>query len=217
MSDLEITDKEQAKLRNIADAQELYCEAESYALLLPDSEDETTELDDSWSYVPMNTVNPAYEDEWQKDRLWMMDHMDPMLGADAMPALCSNCHGVFWGDEMMSIRATVSRLREGHSRTINGLLGATWEGTADYTIRQLCENRICKKCYKLVIEVRSNPWHSRDQGYNVHSGGVQHTQIQQIPFSFPNMGDEVCVSSGLSPQAQPDWTVDFTTTDQSDF
>ena len=163
---------ESSTLTDKAEAEQLYLEAENW-LIIGESAGETGKIlqpendSEDWKIMPMEVIDPALAGEWKRQRLWMMDHMDQALGDDAMPALCGSCHGVFWGDQMMSIAKTVSRLRAKHNGSINGMLGNIWEETEPNIVKKLRANRMCKKCYKVSVEARANPWRDNTSDYTV--------------------------------------------------
>ena len=160
-----------------AEAEQMYLEAEEWVVVDDDTEPEDNSQD--WKIRPIDVVDPALQLQWKEDRLWMTDPMDGMLGDDAMPALCGGCNGMFWGDDMISIRKTIDRLRNKHNHNINGILGNVWAEVEDNIIAKLRLNRLCKKCYKVSMEARANPWNNGHSKDNIKTPAQQ----MQLPFN----------------------------------
>ena len=168
-----------------AEAIQMFHEAENWVNLLDDTTVEETSED--WKIIPIYALDPEKEAKWKQDRLWMIDPMDGILGDDAMPALCASCNGVFWGDEMISIRKTILRLRNKHNHSINGMLGNIWEEVEGSIVRKIRVNRICKKCFRVSVESRMNPW-SSDYGDSLNIPAAQlQLPFNQMPTNFPNL------------------------------
>ena len=186
-----------------AEAEQLYLEADGW-LILAETADEDAKViapedtSEDWKIVPMEVVDPALAGEWKQQRLWMMDPMDQALGDDAMPALCGSCHGVFWGDQMMSIAKTISRLRSKHNGSINGMLGNVWEETEPNIVKKLRANRMCKKCFKVSVEARANPWRDNSD-YTIPYQPNLLTPPNIIGGNTSISPGTVTVSSGMAP------------------
>ena len=199
-----------------AEAEQLYIEAESWLMVDVNFDNDSDEEDTSqdWSIRPVDVVDPNLQRQWKKDRLWMMDPTDGMLGDDAMPALCGGCDGVFWGDEMISIRKTIDKLRNKHGKSINGL-GNVWEEVESSIVEKLRANRMCKKCYKVSVEARANPWNSTSS-YASNPPAQQHLPFPQIgSIAQPLSNNNVCTASGMAPPSGR-WEVSYTFGDTDD-
>jgi len=198
-----------AQLNDKAEATQMYVEAEGWALVDGDTPKEDTSQD--WQIKPFDTVDPDDQGAWKDKRLWMTDHMDGMIGDDAMPSLCSSCNGVFWGDEMVSIRKTVHRLCNKHSNSINSVIGSVWKEVEDNIINKLRSQRICKKCFLVGMESRANPW-----DYN-YDESIYIPAQQQLPFngsssispSHSSITVPTCTASGMAISSD-EWTVSYT-------
>lgn len=187
-----------------AEAQQLYIEAASW--LIVDQQDKLDDTSEDWKIQPMGVVDPSLQQEWKQKRLWMMDPLDDALGDDAMPALCSSCNGIFWGDEMMSVAKTILRLRDKHDRSVVGMMGNIWDETERNVLKKLRANRICKKCYHVAVETQANAW-QQDPYNSIEIPIIQPSlpltpgNISISPSSssnpFPNMSQTVIFSSGI--------------------
>lgn len=173
-----------SQLNDKAEAEQMFLEAEGRILV--DGDTETEDDSQDWKIMPVDVVDPALQHQWKKDRLWMMDPMDGMLGDDAMPALCASCHGVFWGEDMVSIRKTIDRLRNKHNNSINGMLGNVWQEVEGNIIDKLRANRMCKKCFLVSVEARANPWNHSGYGDTIQIPAKQlQLPFNQIPATYP--------------------------------
>jgi len=194
-----------------AEAIQMFFESESWINISDDTDIEDTSED--WKIIPLYVLDPKEEFEWKQDRLWMIDPLDGMLGDDSMPALCSSCNGIFWGDEMISMRKTIHRLRNKHNRSINGMLGNIWQEVEGSVIRKLRLNRICKKCFKVSSEARANPWIS-NYGNHIHIPANVINQ-QQLPFNSSSSTSypPTALCSGM---VQPNWQISYSYTDDDE-
>ena len=136
------------------EAHGLYSDAEAWAITQGYPED----LSEAWKIMPMDVVDPALEEEWKAQRLWMLDPLDDVTGDDAMPALCGTCHGVYWGDEMMSLSKAIRCLHDRHHQALQGSLGSIWGEAKAGMIEKMRNNRICKKCYQIRNHQTGLPW-----------------------------------------------------------
>ena len=135
---------------HVEEAYNHYIDAEAWATVNGYPED----LSEAWKIMPMDVVDPSLEEEWKAQRLWMTDPLDDITGDDAMPALCSTCHGVYWGDEMMSLTKAIKCLHEKHYQAHPTHFSTLWSEYRDHMIAKMRNNRICKKCYCIRAIVR---------------------------------------------------------------
>jgi len=213
---------ETSTMTDKAEAAQMYMEAAGWLQIdeagnLPEPEDTS----EDWKITPMSVVDPALHDEWKKARLWMMDPLDDALGDDSMPALCSSCNGVYWGDQMMSIVTTIMRLRAKHDGSINGMLGNVWEETEPNVLNKLRANRMCKKCYTVSMEARANPWRESSDHTSPYQQNLPFVQSPTIiggsssitPDNSNVVVPTVTVSaSGMAPPPGG-WNISYSSTD----
>jgi len=179
-----------------AEAAQMYLEAEGWILVDGNAEPDDTSED--WKIKPFDTIDPHEQDDWKQKRLWMTDPMDGMLGDDAMPSLCASCNGVFWGDEMVSVRKTIDRLRNKHGHSIGGLLGNVWEEVEDNIIKKIRTQRMCKKCFLVGVEARANPW-NYNYGDSIQIPAAQINAPAQMNLPFSQVSTTYPPLNGNSP------------------
>ena len=139
-----------------------------------------------WKIKSIGALDPELKREWNHQRLWMMDPMDGILGDDAMPAACMACHGKFWGEDMVSIRLTIYRLRKRYGQPTHSIVLNVWNEVEKAVVRKLRANRICKKCFNHEQKVRANPW--QIPTYEKPASPLQlPLPFSNIPSHFPNM------------------------------
>jgi hypothetical protein len=208
------------RLNDKAEAAQMYLEAEGWVLVDGDTQEEDTSED--WKITPMGVVDPEEQDAWKQKRLWMTDPMDGMIGDDAMPALCASCNGVFWGDEMVSMRKTIDRLRNKHGHSINGMLGNIWEEVEDNIVRKIRTQRMCRKCFLVGVEARANPWnHNYGDHISIPAAQIQNQPalpFNQVSSTYPPLnGNNINPISTCSGMPQPgSYTITYSHTNDDD-
>lgn len=139
------------------DAQSLLIEAYEWIDLLDEEHNKGPDLTDSWQIRPFDVANPDEAVQWNKDRLWLMDPYDGILGDDAMPGRCAGCDGVYWGEDLMSVRAAINKLRKKNDTQIS-MFGNIWDEAEPHILEKLRRHRYCKKCFKVTLKTKRNQW-----------------------------------------------------------
>jgi hypothetical protein len=192
-----------------AEAIQLYIEAASWIMV--DVTNEAEDTSEDWKIIPMHVIDPKLQEQWKKERLWMMDPMDVALGDDAMPALCGSCDGVFWGDQMVSVAKTIIRLRVKHSDPMSSFAANIWKETEPNIVNKLRANRICKKCYTVSVEACVNPWRF-DYSDPIQVPSQQSLPFNNVPSSFQQFNATNPNMVGCSGMAPPPggWNINYT-------
>jgi len=180
------------KISDASEAAQIFYDA--HAWIDVEGEFKPTDSNNIWKIVPLSVVDPECKEEWNAQRLWMMNPMDGILGDDAMPAICMGCHGKFWGDDMVSIRLTVSRLRKRYNSPGHPVVVDVWNEVEAAVIAKIRANRLCKKCFSHECTVRANPW--QVPSYNRPSTMQPPLPFQHIPTNFPNMSHTTTPTNG---------------------
>lgn len=177
----------------------LYDEASNWVEI---SNPEPRDTSEDWKIKPLYVIDPALHRQWNTDRTWLLDPMDAMIGDDAMPAHCIECNGVYWGEDMISVRSTINKLRQKHSATLKGI-GSIWDESEDSIIEKLRNNRFCKKCFNTAKHTREADSAWQQSPYT--------SNVPQLDFDSSNdltlQSKTVVVSSGI---CMDDWVTNYT-------
>ena len=179
-----------AKYDSRAETHSLLLEAYEYIEI---SETSKMDLSESWKINSIGACDPEHHDQWNKDRLWMLDVFDGMLGDDAMPAKCCACDSIYWGEDMMSVRNAVNRLRHKNTQSLTyPFFRNLWDEAEPNIIAKLRQNRFCKKCFRASLILNRN-------SYTWVGGSI--TSDQTSLFSYNNLSNIDMTTSGM---VQPD-------------